>query len=73
MDPQVTLIGMGAMLPERTSTALKDDKHTALDLWQSQRMTWDEVLQVSEVFGCQNILFLGLIGLTDTSTGAGYV
>ncbi|KAI4210861.1 MAG: hypothetical protein LQ349_009456, partial [Xanthoria aureola] len=45
MDPQVTLIGMGTGLPERTNAALKDDKHTALDLWQSQKMTWDEVLQ----------------------------
>ena len=60
MDPQVTLFGMGTGLPERTNAALKDDKHTALDLWQSQKMTWDEVLQVSEDFGCQNILFHGI-------------
>lgn len=73
MDPEVTLIGMGTGLPERTSTAMKDDKHTVPDPWQIEKMTWGRVLQVSEVSRYQNTLFLRLIGITDTSTGAGHV
>ena len=73
MDPKVTLIGMGTGLPGRTSTVLNDDKHTALDIWKPQNLTWGEVLQVSKVSEYQDILFLALIRTTDTSTGAGYV
>lgn len=73
MDPEVTLIAMGPGLPERTRTAMNDDKHTVLDPWQPKRMTWDQVLQVSEVSRYQNTLFLRLIVRTDTSTGADYV
>ena len=72
MDREVTLIGMGTGLPGRTNTALEDDKHTALDLWQLQKATWDQVLQVSEIPEYQTIVVLRLM-ISDTSTGAGHV